>query len=155
MWAQQKLFYGHSFQKFAISIVRSRQKLVCSTADLTKSIGEKKLAPGLPGVRSLENLFGWSSPPKNTLFKKPAFRKSNWLFLNKWANPGLFFVYFLSFQTNIITICTKIRCEKCPNRIQCQDLNQQPLECESLPITTIPGLPPITDFFLWGNLSVV
>ena len=45
-------------KKFAISLVRSRQKLVCSTADLTKSIGEKKLAPGLPGVRSLENLYG-------------------------------------------------------------------------------------------------
>ena len=91
---------------------------------------------------------GWSSPPKNTLFKKPASKKVTDFFLNKWANPGLFFVYFLSFQTNIITICTKIRCEKCPNRIQCQDSNQQPLECESLPITTIPGLPPITDFFL-------
>ena len=33
----------------------------------------------------------------------------------KWANPGLFFVYFWSFQTNIITIFTTNICEKCPS----------------------------------------
>ena len=30
-----------------------------------------------------------------------------------WANPGLFFVYFQSFQTNINTIFTTNQCEKC------------------------------------------
>ena len=37
--------------------------LVCSTADLMNSIGEKNLPWGLPGVRSLENLYGieWKS----------------------------------------------------------------------------------------------
>ena len=33
------------------------------------------------------------------------------LFLKKWANPGLFFVYFRSFQTNI-TIFTAYTCKK-------------------------------------------
>ena len=33
------------------------------------------------------------------------------LFFKKWANPGLFFVYFWSFQTNITIFTTNI-CEK-------------------------------------------
>ena len=37
----------------------------------------------------------------------------------KWANPGLFFVYFQSFQTNI-TIFTTIIWEKCPSSIRSQ-----------------------------------
>ena len=37
---------------------------------------------------------------------------SNWFF-KKCANPGLFFVYFPSFQTNINTIFRAIQCEKC------------------------------------------
>ena len=45
------------------------------------------------------------------------------------------FVYFWSFQTNISIFTTNI-CEKCPSSIRCQDLNPQPLERESLPITT-------------------
>ena len=34
-------------------------------------------------------------------------------FKKKWANPGLFFAYFRSFQTNLNTIFTSIQCEKC------------------------------------------
>ena len=79
----------------------------------------------------------------------------------KWANPGLFFVYFRSFQTNIITIFTTNICEKCPSSIQCRDLNPQPLERESLPITSRPGLPSFnfyplsisSCFFLLSKLS--
>ena len=58
------------------------------------------------------------------------------------GQPGLFFVYFWSFQTNIITIFTTNICEKCPSSILCRDSNPRPLECEPLPITTRPGLPP-------------
>ena len=36
----------------------------------------------------------------------------NGFFLKKWAKPGLFFVYFWSFQTSIITIFTTNICEK-------------------------------------------
>ena len=71
-------------------------------------------------------------------------------FLKKWANPGLFFVYFRSFQTNI-TIFTI--CEKCPSSIRCRDSNPWPLERESLPITTRPGLPPnSSQLFLWSTI---
>ena len=55
----------------------------------------------------------------------------------KWAKPGLFFVYFRSFQTNN-TIVTIYQCEKmsCPYSIWCRDSNQRPLEHEWSPITT-------------------
>ena len=60
-------------------------------------------------------------------------------FFFKWANLGLFFVYFRSFQTNN-TIFTTNQCEKmsCPSSIRRRDSNPQPLERESPPITTRP-----------------
>ena len=66
-------------------------------------------------------------------------------FLKKWTNPGLIFVYFRSFQTNIATFFTTNRCEKmsCPSSLQLRDSNSQLSEHEPLPITTRPGLPPI------------
>ena len=55
----QNDYIGHLFIKFAILLVSSSRMLVWSTADLMNSIGEKNLPRGLPGVRSLENLYGW------------------------------------------------------------------------------------------------
>ena len=76
------------------------------------------------------------------------------MFFLKWANPGLFFVYFRSFQTNI-TIFTTIICEKCPSSIPCRDSNSRPSERESLPITTRPGLPPWNGQMLfWSYQSI-
>ena len=53
------------------------------------------------------------------------------------GQPGLFFVYFWSFQTNN-TIFTTNQCEKMsyPSSIRRRDLNPRSLECESPPITT-------------------
>ena len=75
--------------------------------------------------------------------------RENWLkrdyyvgivfFLKKWTKPGLFFVYFRSFQTNIVTIYTT---NECPSSIWCQDSNSQPSDYESPPLSTRPGLPP-------------
>ena len=56
----------------------------------------------------------------------------------KWANPGLFFVYFRSFQTST-TIFTTNQCEKCPSSIWGWDSNPQPLKHELSPITTRPA----------------
>ena len=53
----QNDYIGHLFIKFAILLVSSSRMLVWSTADLMNSIGEKNLLWGLPGVRSLENLY--------------------------------------------------------------------------------------------------
>ena len=66
-----------------------------------------------------------------------------WFFFKKMGQTRpLFFVYFRSFQANIITIFTTNICEKSPSSIRCRDSNPRPLEHESLPITTRPGLPP-------------
>ena len=54
------------------------------------------------------------------------------------ANPGLFFVYFRSFQTNNKISTTN----QCPSSIWCRDSNPRPHKHELSPITTRPGLPP-------------
>ena len=71
------------------------------------------------------------------------------VFLKKWANPGLFSIYFRSFQKNN-TIFTTNQCEKmsCPSSIWHRDSNPRPLEHESPPITTRPGLPPTAQLFV-------
>ena len=55
---------------------------------------------------------------------------------------GLFYSLFLVYSKNIITIFTTNICEKCPSSIGSWDLNPRPLEHESPPVTTRPGLPP-------------
>ena len=79
---------------------------------------------------------------------------STFLFL-KWAIPGLFFIYFRSFQINN-SIFTTNECEKmsCQSSIPRQDSNPRPLECESPPITTRPGLPPKISIFLFLSSSL-
>ena len=46
-------------------------------------------------------------------------REEKNFFFKKWTNPDLFFVYFRTFQTNIIKIFTTDQCEKisCPSSI--------------------------------------
>ena len=55
--------------------------------------------------------------------------------IKKWANPGLFFIYFRSFQTNITIFTTNI-CGKMS--IQYMVQGSEPTTCESLHITTRP-----------------
>ena len=63
-------------------------------------------------------------------------------FVLKWANPGLFFIYFHFFK-NTLQVLQQINVKICPSSILCQDSNSQPLERESPPMTTRPGLPPL------------
>ena len=67
---------------------------------------------------------------------------SIYVFLNG-PSPASFSFIFGLFQTNINTILQQINVKKCPSSIRCRDSNPRPLECESPPITTRPGLPPI------------
>ena len=60
------------------------------------------------------------------------------VFLKNWPTPASLFIYFRSFQTNIITNFTT---NYCPSSIRCRDSNPRPLEHESPPISTRPGLP--------------
>ena len=55
--------------------------------------------------------------------------------------PASFIMYFRYFQTNTTTNFITNICEKCPSSMRCWDSNARPLECESPPITTRPGLP--------------
>ena len=73
-------------------------------------------------------------------------------FLNK-PSPASFFVYFqLRKQT---TIFTTNKCEKCPSSKWHWDSNTQPLEHESPPLTTGPGLPPklVRYLAIWAQPS--
>ena len=63
------------------------------------------------------------------------------------SNPVISIFYLLSTLQTIITIFTN-KCEKCPSRIRCQDLNPRPSENESPHITTRPGLPPLYFLFV-------
>ena len=61
----------------------------------------------------------------------------------KMAHPRHLFRLFSSFQTNILNFRTGI-CEKCPR----WDMNLQPSEHESPPITTRPAREPLSVFQL-------
>ena len=63
------------------------------------------------------------------------------------GHPRPLYHLFSSFQTNF-TIFTTNKCEKCPSSKWCWDLNPQPLDHESPPITTLPGFPPFVYSFI-------
>ena len=116
-----RLLSGHTAQNWPFLLVSSRRKSFCKIA------------------RTMERSTHCAEKSANTV--KCFFKK-------RWANPGLFFVYFWSFQTNNIIFTTN-QCERmsCPSGIWHWDLNPQPLKHESSPITTRPGLPPNTVMF--------
>ena len=56
-------------------------------------------------------------------------------------SPASFSFIFRLFETNINTVLQQINVKKCPSNKRCWNLNPQPSEHESPPITTRPGLP--------------
>ena len=62
-------------------------------------------------------------------------------FLNGPTRPLLSFIFDLFKQTSL-QFLQQIYQKKCPSTIWCRNLNPQPLEHESPPITARPGLPP-------------
>ena len=68
--------------------------------------------------------------------------KRTQLFFFQMGQPSPFFVYFRSFKQISIQFLQQVYAKKCPSSIRCQDSNPQPLEYESLPITTRTGLLP-------------
>ena len=75
---------------------------------------------------------------RHTVIKKYKFLFS--FFLKKWANPGL----FSSFLTHITNFTTNWYVKKYPSSIWHRDLNSQPSDYESPPLTFRPGLPPFS-----------
>ena len=65
-------------------------------------------------------------------------------FFKNGPSPASISFIFELFQTNN-TIFTTIQCEQmsCPSSIRRRESNPRPLECESPPMTTRPGLPPM------------
>ena len=72
---------------------------------------------------------------------KRALKRQNIKYRKKWANPGLFLVYFRSFSNKHFNFSNK-QCNKWPCSIWCLGSNLQPSDCELHPITIRPGLPP-------------
>ena len=83
------------------------------------------------------------------------------IFFKRWANSGLFFVYFRSFQTTNIFFYNKSMWKNsCPSSIQRRDSNPWPSEHEPPPITTRPGLPPKSSLLIpslatYNSLSIL
>ena len=76
------------------------------------------------------------------------------LFFFKMGQPRPLFHLFSSFQTcitNFTNFTTNRYVKKCPSSIQCRDSNSQPLEHESPPITTRPGLLPMSTIVSKGR----
>ena len=70
-----------------------------------------------------------------------------WLFSHpvvlKMGHPRpLFRLFSVFFKQTSIQLLQQINVNKCPSIIQCWDLNPQPSQCKSHPITTRSGLPP-------------
>ena len=70
-------------------------------------------------------------------------RRNNCFFLKNGPTPASIRL-FLVFSNKHYKFLQQIDVKKCPSSIRCQDLNPRPLERESLPITTRPGLPFVT-----------
>ena len=63
------------------------------------------------------------------------------IIFKKWANPGLFFVYFCLFNKTL-QFLQKINVKKCPSSFRRRDLNSQPSDYKSPPLTTYQGSSP-------------
>ena len=64
----------------------------------------------------------------------------------KWANPRIFLIYFCLFKHKLQNL-HQINVKKCPSSKLCRDSNTQPLEHQSLPITT-----DTLSYILWSPL---
>ena len=62
------------------------------------------------------------------------------LYFFEWAISGLFLFYFHLFYKQTMQFLQQINVNKCPSSLWYQDLNTQPLEHESPPITPRPEL---------------
>ena len=112
-------------------------------------------------VGGLHNSSNWQSPTKlsdSCCFIIWYARRScrpylGAMFFLKMGQPRPLFRLFSSFQTNI-TIFTTNKWEKYPFSIQRWDSNPRPLEYESPPMTTRPGLPPLPNIFsVWRDIN--
>ena len=67
----------------------------------------------------------------------------------------LFRLFSVFFKQTSLQFLLQIYVEKCPSSIRCRDSNPRPLERESLPFTTRPGLPPNIVHFLFHSFKSI
>ena len=79
------------------------------------------------------------------------------MFFFKWANPGLFFVYFRSFSNkHYYNFYNRLMWKmSCPSSIRHRDSNPWSLDHEPPPITTRPGLPPWSIYVIAESFKIV
>ena len=77
------------------------------------------------------------------------------LFFKKNGPTPASFRLFLVFSSKHYKFLQQIDVKKCPFSIRGRDSNPQPLERESLPISTTPGLPPFFFFFITFFIETV
>ena len=75
-----------------------------------------------------------------SLFNRKCLNRKQIIF--KMGQPRPLFGLFSVFSSKHYNFLQQIYVKKCPSSIRCRDSNPRPSECESLPITTRPGLPP-------------
>ena len=75
-------------------------------------------------------------------FYKPYYFCYYIFFKKNGPTPASFSFVFGLFKQTLLQFLQKIYVKKCPSSIRYQDSNPRPSECESLPITTRPGLTP-------------
>ena len=75
-----------------------------------------------------------------------SYRDHNLLFLKKMGQPRPLFHLFSVFSNkHHYNFYNRYMWKKCPSSIRCRDSNPWPSERESLPFTTRPGLPPVSE----------
>ena len=75
--------------------------------------------------------------------------KLSWFFLKNRPTPASFSIIFGRFKQTIQFYNKSMWKMSCPSRIWCRDSNPWPLEHESPPITTRPGLPFMIIMFIF------
>ena len=84
----------------------------------------------------------WMASGKNLLLRRNEERRWHLVFFYKNGPTRPLFRLFLVFLKQTIQFLQQINVQKCPSSIQRRYLNPRPLEHESSPITTRPGLHP-------------
>ena len=72
-------------------------------------------------------------------------------FFKKICQSRHLFRLFSVFSNKHYKFLQQIYVKNCPSSIWCWDSNKRPLERESSPITTRPGLPPTLCLLVWSN----
>ena len=129
--------------------------LISSSCSLTKQLSTRIffVSNHISRAVVVTQLTQWLLQTRQVCSSNPVIVKFLKTKIKRMGQTRPLFHLFLSFQT-FITIFTTKNMKKCRSSIQCRDSNSQPLEHQSPPITTRPGLPPILNILLFSIFSI-